>query len=358
MFRQKQVSSYAWASADSLCVTITSDSGMNAEYQRPKAKASEVRQRIQAQRNSRIWNVRSDCDTERQLTTLGHNITAIEVNGTFDDCQALVKKAFLDKEATDKIRLSSANSINISRLIPQTFYYFDAYKQVAEDHDKIVFSIPSGNFGNLTAGILAKKMGLPVHHFIAATNANDVVPAYLEHGDYKPRPSVRTLSNAMDVGSPSNFARMLDLYGSTWNIMRNDISGYAFSDDLTRSAMQEIHQKYEDYIIDPHGAVGYLAYRKYQKNNPDTKGIILETAHSSKFLEDVESILGKEIPIPTRLAVMADKQKFAVQMSTEYEDFKTWLLQQYWSNVRFVCTMVFMIWGKWNLFRSKYHLCT
>lgn len=264
---------------------------------------------------------------EKQLTTLGENITALEVAGTFDDCQALVKQAFLDATINSRLRLSSANSINIARLIPQSFYYFEAYKQVTDRRRPVVFSVPSGNFGNLTAGLLAKRMGLPVHHFIAATNANDVVPQYLHDGTYQSRPSVRTLSNAMDVGAPSNFARMLDLFGSTWNTMRNEISGFAFSDESTRDAMQEVDQKF-GYVMDPHGAVGYLALREYQQYQPDTLGIILETAHPAKFLEDVEEILGKHIPVPERLAELADREKVAVKMGTGYEEFKTWLIEQ------------------------------
>ncbi|MBL7780210.1 MAG: threonine synthase [Saprospiraceae bacterium] len=265
---------------------------------------------------------------EKQLTALGHNITALEIDGTFDDCQALVKKAFLDQEVTRSVRLSSANSINIARLIPQSFYYFEAYKQVVHQGRPVVFSVPSGNFGNLTAGLLAQKMGLPIEHFIAATNANDVVPEYLNTGAYTPRPSQRTLSNAMDVGAPSNFARMLDLYCSTWNNMRNDISGYGFSDAATVEAMKEIHTKY-NYVIDPHGAVGYLALKKYQESHPDHLGIILETAHPSKFIEDVESILEKQVPIPERLAVLHDAQKVSVNLSTQYDNFKTWLLEHF-----------------------------
>ncbi|MCB0519600.1 MAG: threonine synthase [Lewinellaceae bacterium] len=265
---------------------------------------------------------------EKQLTTLGENITAIEVAGTFDDCQALVKKAFLDEGLTSSIRLSSANSINIARLIPQSFYYFEAYKQLEEDGKPLVFCVPSGNFGNLTAGLFAKAMGLPIHRFIAATNANDVVPEYLESGVFTPRPSVPTLSNAMDVGNPSNFSRMLDLYGSTWNNLKKIIAGYAFSDEQTRFALKEVFEKYA-YVIDPHGAVGYLAFRQFQKEHPGAKGVILETAHPSKFLPDVEAILQKKIDVPERLAVLAKKDKHAVQMGIEFGPFKEWLLQSF-----------------------------
>jgi threonine synthase len=264
---------------------------------------------------------------EKQLTTLGENITALEVKGTFDDCQALVKKAFLDKELTQKIRLSSANSINIARLIPQSFYYFEAYKQIDSKGKPVVFSIPSGNFGNLTAGLFAQKMGLPVSKFIAATNANDVVPQYLTSGVYTPTPSVPTLSNAMDVGNPSNFARMLDLYSSTWNMMRENIVGYAYDDETTKAAMREVKSKY-NYVIDPHGAVGYLALKDYQKKN-NAVGIILETAHPAKFLDDVESILEQKIHIPERLASLAEKQKVARLSPTDFDDFKSWLLTNF-----------------------------
>jgi threonine synthase len=264
---------------------------------------------------------------EKQLTTLGGNITALEIDGTFDDCQALVKKAFLDQELTSKIRLSSANSINIARLIPQSFYYMEAYKQI-ENPDKVVFCIPSGNFGNLTAGLFAKQMGLPVHHFIAATNANDIVPKYLNTGNYEPKASVRTLSNAMDVGNPSNFARMLDIYCSTWNNIKEDISGYGFDDNTTKDAMREVHSKY-NYVIEPHGAVGYLALKEWQKDNPNTQGIILETAHASKFIDDVEEILGQSIEIPERLAILSERKKESILMNTEFDSFKTWLLNNF-----------------------------
>ncbi|MBX2870851.1 MAG: threonine synthase [Saprospiraceae bacterium] len=275
---------------------------------------------------------------EKQLTTLGHNITALEVDGTFDDCQALVKKAFLDPDLTSRIRLSSANSINIARLIPQSFYYFEAFKQLPKEGHPIVFCVPSGNFGNLTAGLLAQRMGLPIAHFIAATNKNDVVPSYLDSGQYEPRPSERTLSNAMDVGNPSNFARMVDIYRafeevdspieSAWGDMRNAISGFAYSDSATESAVLEVSKKY-DYTIDPHGAVGYLALEEYQNEHPNTRGIILETAHPSKFLDDMERILGREVEVPERLSVLKDREKKAHYTENDYDDFRSWLLNNY-----------------------------
>ena len=263
---------------------------------------------------------------EKQLTTLGKNIRALEVDGTFDDCQALVKQAFLDDELTSKVRLSSANSINISRLIPQSFYYFEAYKQLKDKSKPAVYCIPSGNFGNLTAGLLAKKMGLPVDHFVAATNANDVVPQYLETGEYKPRPSVRTLSNAMDVGAPSNFQRMTDLYGMEWEAIKGDVSGYAYTDEQTKEALLEVYKTY-DYLIDPHGAVGYLALKEYMESHPGKQGIVLETAHPSKFKPDVEDIIGGPIDVPQRLAELSDKKKEAKQMGIEYAPFKEWILK-------------------------------
>lgn len=263
---------------------------------------------------------------EKQLTTLGKNIRALEVDGTFDDCQALVKKAFLDDELNGKIRLSSANSINISRLIPQSFYYFEAYKQLKDKSKAPVFCIPSGNFGNLTAGLLAKRMGLPVKHFVAATNANDVVPQYLKSGKYEPRPSVRTLSNAMDVGAPSNFARMMDLFGSEWETVKNQVSGYAYSDEETSKELLRIYNEYQ-YLIDPHGAVGTLAMEEYLKENPGQQGVVLETAHPSKFKPDVEEIIGGDIDVPTRLAALSDKEKVATQMTKDFDPFKDWLLK-------------------------------
>jgi threonine synthase len=265
---------------------------------------------------------------EKQLTTLGHNVAALEINGTFDDCQSLVKQAFLDKVLTSKIRLSSANSINIARLIPQSFYYFEAWKQLPHSDKSVVFSVPSGNFGNLTAGLIAKKMGLPVHQFIAATNANDVVPVYLKTGVFTPLPSSPTISNAMDVGNPSNFARMLDLYGSTWNNMKSAIKGFSFDDEQTREAMRAVYLN-KSYILDPHGAVGYLALKKFQKQEPETKGIVLETAHPSKFIHEVEYTLKTKIDIPERLAELAHLKKSAVKLNPSFNDFREWLANNY-----------------------------
>ncbi len=265
---------------------------------------------------------------EKQLTTLGENISAIEVKGTFDDCQAMVKQAFLDKELNSNIRLSSANSINIARLIPQMFYYFEAFKQLSPKGRDVVFCVPSGNFGNLTAGLIAKRMGLPISHFIAATNANDVVPEYIKKGKFSPRSSVRTISNAMDVGNPSNFARMMDLHGSTWNHLKKEISGLAFDDKETRQGVKEVFDNF-NYTIDPHGAVGYLALKEFQETNPNTLGVVLETAHPSKFLDDMENILQSKIEIPKRLASLIDKPKEAALMNRKFNTFKEWLLENY-----------------------------
>ncbi len=267
---------------------------------------------------------------EKQLTTLGDNIAALEINGTFDDCQALVKQAFLDRTATESIRLGSANSINIARLIPQSFYYFEAYKQARQFTDRnIVFSVPSGNFGNLTAGLMAKRMGLPIHQFIAATNTNDIVPQYLSTGNYLPRPSEQTLSNAMDVGNPSNFARMQDLYGSDWDMIKQDITGYSINDHATEATMQEVFDHHSAYVMDPHGAVGYKSLKLYQVSNPDTHGIVLETAHPSKFIDDAERILGLKLFIPERLSILSAREKKSVMMDANYQEFKDWLMAQY-----------------------------
>lgn len=275
---------------------------------------------------------------EKQLTTLGHNITALEVDGTFDDCQALVKQAFIDTELRAKKRLSSANSINIARLIPQSFYYFEAFKQLKDIEKDLVFAIPSGNFGNLTAGLLAHQMGLNVKQFIAATNANNIVPEYLNTGSYNPKSSQRTLSNAMDVGNPSNFARMIDLFSLTkgsahnedidvWQSMNDLISGYSFSDTATTEAIQRVNKE-QQYTLDPHAAVAYLALEAYQKSHTNTHGVILETAHPAKFKEDMEQILDALIDIPERLATLKDKEKTAQAIGTNYKAFKEWLISQ------------------------------
>jgi len=263
---------------------------------------------------------------EKQLTTLGKNIFACEVQGNFDDCQALVKNAFLDKDLKKKYNLSSANSINIARLIPQSFYYFEAFKQV-EDKSKLVFSVPSGNFGNLTAGLFAKRMGLPIHKFIAATNKNDVFPRYVQTGKYKPLESIATISNAMDVGSPSNFARILSLYNNEWSEIKEDILAFAFSDEQTKSCMQDVYKQH-NYTCDPHGAVGFLAAQEYLKLEQVAHVVFLETAHPSKFLNVVESTLNVKVKVPERLAVLAKQQKKAELLPPAYDTFKSYLLSR------------------------------
>jgi threonine synthase len=261
---------------------------------------------------------------EKQLTALGGNITALEVSGTFDDCQALVKTAFLDDDLNRKYHLSSANSINISRLIPQTFYYFEAYKQVSRTGKEIVFSVPSGNFGNITAGLMAKKMGLPVKRFIAATNINKIVPEYLDSGIFQPRPSVTTLSNAMDVGNPSNFVRILDLYHRDYNAIRQDITGFYLNDEQTRAALKELYEHY-GYVGDPHGAIAYKSLDLLKENE---LGIFLETAHPSKFPDTVEDCLHISIEIPERLKTLMHRPKKSIKMDTAYTTFREWLMDR------------------------------
>ncbi len=261
---------------------------------------------------------------EQQMTTLGENITAIELDGTFDDCQHLVKQAFLDEKLANSKNLTSANSINVARLLPQSIYYFHAYAQLDKtERQNVVFSVPSGNYGNLTAGLLAQKMGLPVKHFIASANANNTVPEYLETGVYKARPSVETISNAMDVGNPSNFARLLDLYGDDWKAMKAAISGYSYSDEETRAAIKKVYQE-TGYILDPHGAVAYLGLEDYLKDDDNKTGIILETAHPIKFDNSVEPQIGKKLEMPAHLS-LTNADKKSIGMKNSFADFKNFL---------------------------------
>ncbi len=264
---------------------------------------------------------------EQQLTTLGNNITALEVDGVFDDCQRLVKTAFLDKELNEKLTLTSANSINLARFLPQSIYYFRAFGQVKDKNKPVVFSVPSGNYGNLTAGLIAKKMGLPVDQFVSANNVNNTVYEYLKSGDYSPRATVATLSNAMDVGAPNNFDRILDLHNGSHNEISKQIKGYYYNDEQTIEGIKEVYNKYK-YVIDPHGAVGYLAMRDYLAENPGKTGIILETAHPAKFADIVNKALGFEIEMPKQLKNAMAKEKHSIKMSKEYEDFKQFLLNK------------------------------
>ncbi|WP_296151217.1 threonine synthase [uncultured Flavobacterium sp.] len=260
---------------------------------------------------------------EKQLTTLGQNITALEVDGVFDDCQDMVKKAFLDDDLKYK-NLTSANSINIARWLPQMFYFFFAYKELKKENKPLVISCPSGNFGNICAGILAKKLGLPIDHFVASTNINDTVPEFLKTGNYNVKPSKATISNAMDVGNPSNFIRIQELYDNDLENFKNDFSSYSFSDEETEKAILEIY-KNSKYIAEPHGTVGFLGLKKELKSKPNSIGIFLETAHPIKFLDAVEPILSVKLPIPKQIESVLDKEKKSLKIKS-YVDLKNFLL--------------------------------
>lgn len=264
---------------------------------------------------------------EKQFTTLGRNITAVEVDGTFDDCQALVKSAFMDQELNERMQLTSANSINVARFLPQTFYYFYAYAQMKKlgREKELVVCVPSGNFGNITAGLFAKRMGLPVKRFIAANNQNDIFYQYLKTGQYAPKPSVQTIANAMDVGDPSNFARILDLYEGSHDAIASEISGETYTDDQIRETVQLTYDE-TGYLLDPHGACGYRALS--ENLQPGEVGVFLETAHPAKFLHTVEDIIGTDINIPEKLKAFMNGTKQSVPMSQNFMTFKEWLLKQ------------------------------
>ncbi|RLJ60939.1 threonine synthase [Lacinutrix venerupis] len=262
---------------------------------------------------------------EKQLTTLGQNIKALEVDGVFDDCQDMVKRAFLDKELTNKMQLTSANSINVARWLPQLFYFMFAYKQLHKTNKDIVFSVPSGNFGNVCAGMMAQQLGLPIKHFIASNNENNVVTNYLQTEEYIPKPSVQTISNAMDVGNPSNFIRIQEIYKKEFTSLKNNLSSYSFSDEETKAALKEIYDKY-DYVADPHGAVGYLGCKAYLKNNPNTHCVFLETAHPTKFLDVVEEVIEEKQPLPKQIQAVMGKTKEATKISS-YKELKNFLLK-------------------------------
>ena len=259
---------------------------------------------------------------EKQLTTLGQNITALEVDGVFDDCQEMVKTAFLDEDI--KRTLTSANSINIARWLPQMFYFFFAYKELQKTNKELVFSVPSGNFGNICAGIMAKKLGLPIKHFVASTNINDTVPNYLVAGVYNPKPSKATISNAMDVGNPSNFIRIRELFNNDLEALKSAFSSYSFSDDETRETMKKIYGE-SGYISDPHGAVGYLGLKKYDLKANEF-GVFLETAHPVKFLDVVEETLPVTVTIPAQIQKVINNKKVAIKVSN-YEDLKAFLMK-------------------------------
>lgn len=262
---------------------------------------------------------------EVQFTTLGQNITALEVDGVFDDCQRLVKSAFMDKELNARMRLTSANSINVARFLPQAFYYFHAYAQMKRQGkaDELVICVPSGNFGNICAGLFAHRMGLPVKRFIAANNRNDIFYQYLQTGEYLPRPSVQTIANAMDVGDPSNFARILDLYGYSHETICSIISGATYTDEQIRETLADTYQR-TGYLLDPHGACGYRALAEMLQ--PNEQGVFLETAHPAKFRDTVESIIHTEVPIPEKLQAFMRGTKQSVPMTAEFEDFKNYLM--------------------------------
>lgn len=259
---------------------------------------------------------------ERQLTTLGQNIKALEVDGVFDDCQDMVKKAFLDESLKHK-NLTSANSINIARWLPQMFYIFFAYQQLKKYNKPIILSCPSGNFGNICAGIMAKRLGLPIAHFVASTNANDTVPRFMEKGNYDPKPSIATISNAMDVGNPSNFVRIQELYHNNLSEFEKDFSSYSFTDTETEAAIKDIYSR-TNYIAEPHGAVGYLGLKKEMAKQPNSTGVFLETAHPIKFLDVVEPLLELKLPIPKQIESVLGKEKVRTRIKT-YEEFKTFL---------------------------------
>lgn len=262
---------------------------------------------------------------ELQLTTLGHNISALEVEGTFDDCQQMVKTAFMDQDLAARTTLTSANSINVARWLPQMIYFLLGYKQLEEKNTPWVISVPSGNFGNLCAGMLAHKMGMPCHKFIASTNVNKTVPDYLETALYDPKASIQTISNAMDVGDPSNFRRILELYKSDHKALTADLAGYWFTDNQTREAIVALQQQY-GYTADPHGAVAYLGLMKYMERHPSVQGTFLETAHPAKFKEEVESTLSVTLELPPQLASFTGRTKIAENIAS-YEDFKAYMMR-------------------------------
>ena len=278
--------------------------GINVFIFYPKGKVSEIQ--------------------EKQLTTLGHNITAFEVDGVFDDCQEMVKTAFLDS-GLSSLNLTSANSINVARWLPQMFYYFIAFRALKSKNKRLVFSVPSGNFGNICAGIMGQQMGLPIDHFIASTNVNDAVPRYLETGTYNPMPTIQTISNAMDVGNPSNFIRIQKIFNNDAVKMKKYLSGYRYTDQQTRKALKEIYNL-KNYIADPHGAVGYLGLKEYlNQQKEDLYGVFLETAHPVKFFESVNKTLKVEVAIPERLKDTLSKEKVSVPIK-DYSELKAYLL--------------------------------
>ncbi len=262
---------------------------------------------------------------EKQLTTLGENIFALEVNGTFDDCQRMVKQAFSDEDLTQSLFLTSANSINVARWLPQQFFYLLAYKQWKDKVNPPVISVPSGNFGNICAGLLAMKSGIPVKHFIAACNANDVVPSFMHTREYKSKKSVATISNAMDVGDPSNFIRILEIFNHDYEALAACFSSVSISDEETKKAILDT-EKNTGYLLDPHGAVGYLALKKYLQKHQNEKGFFAETAHPVKFYDVVEPVINKKIQLPDAVACIIDKEKISVRIESDFNQLKSFLM--------------------------------
>jgi threonine synthase len=262
---------------------------------------------------------------EKQLTTLGKNIQALEIEGNFDDCQQMVKQAFADEEINKKLFLTSANSINVARWLPQQFYYFFAYKQWADKDHAPILSVPSGNFGNICAGILAKQSGLPVHHFIAACNVNDTVTKYLQTEIFQVQTAVSTLSNAMDVGNPSNFIRILEIFHHQFPDLSKNLSSYSISDEETLGTIKEVYER-SKYLLEPHGAVGYLSLKRFLEKHPGRKGIFLETAHPVKFPDAVEKATSSKIDIPSSISSLMKSEKKSIKMNASYETFKNFLL--------------------------------
>jgi len=263
---------------------------------------------------------------EKQFSTLGENISAVEVQGSFDDCQRLVKQSFMDIELSQKMTLTSANSINLARFLPQAFYYFRAWAQL-EPGTEFFFSVPSGNYGNMTAGLIAREMGLPVQTFLSANNINDVVPSYLLTGSYKPRPSTPTIANAMDVGDPSNFDRILDLFNHRYDWITQHMEGYSYSDREIRGIIGKVYRE-SGYLCDPHGATGYQAAKSYREKHPEKTGIFCETAHPAKFRESVEEVIGKELELPERLAAFVGRKKQSHPIGSDYSEFREYLSNQ------------------------------
>ena len=262
---------------------------------------------------------------ELQLTTLGNNVSALEVDGYFDKCQEMVKKTFVDKDLNKKL-LTSANSINIARWIPQMLYYFIAYRDINKEKSNLVVSVPSGNFGNLCAGMLAKKMGLPIYHFVASTNENDTIPKFMKTGEYKKQKTISTITNAMDVGDPSNFVRILNIHNDDFDNIKKELTAYKFSDKETILGIKELYNK-SKYLLDPHGATAYLGLKKYMANNPKGIGLFLETAHPVKFLDTVESALNVKINIPEHILKLKKKKKSKIVIKN-YEQLKCFLLSR------------------------------